>query len=309
MTGLAHFSQFISFSIGLLAIYIIYQLIKQGNVKILQKYFLFIVGVNLIVFVHVLEAFLKILFENDFYNSNVRIIFIWSSLPLALVRLYMAALIISFCRELIGKSNRKIFTKSAFILYPLFLAWALYLFLSPKDLSLQGDYTLWSIHFILFISIVIGSIILYRNANKIEYPKGIVILATFLLVYALGYIISRTINTRMITVSEHTQMFYLGVWALLFNAFNATALKKMFTKQSPISLNNEENLDALYLKYGITNREKEIIKLICEGKTNKEIGELLFIAPVTVRDHNTNIFRKTNVTNRTQLAGLFQAYY
>lgn len=61
----------------------------------------------------------------------------------------------------------------------------------------------------------------------------------------------------------------------------------------------------LLAKYGITGREIEIIALVCRGKSNREIAEELCISPQTVKDHNYNIFRKTGVRNRTQLARLF----
>jgi len=42
----------------------------------------------------------------------------------------------------------------------------------------------------------------------------------------------------------------------------------------------------------LTFREREIIKLIAEGKSSKEIGELLFISSRTVQHHRANIMRK-----------------
>lgn len=62
---------------------------------------------------------------------------------------------------------------------------------------------------------------------------------------------------------------------------------------------------ALLARYGITGRELEIIALVCRGKTNREIADELCISPQTVKDHNYNIFRKTGIKNRTQLARLF----
>jgi DNA-binding NarL/FixJ family response regulator len=58
-------------------------------------------------------------------------------------------------------------------------------------------------------------------------------------------------------------------------------------------------------RFRITNREQEIIALICRGKTNQEIADTLFISLQTVKDHNHNIFRKTGVSNRVQIARLF----
>ena len=57
--------------------------------------------------------------------------------------------------------------------------------------------------------------------------------------------------------------------------------------------------------YGLTKREKEIVELICGGLSNKEISEKLFISLQTVKDHNYNIFRKVDVSNRVQLTRKF----
>lgn len=53
--------------------------------------------------------------------------------------------------------------------------------------------------------------------------------------------------------------------------------------------------------YQLTKRETEIARLICNGLTNKLIGETLFIAERTVAKHSQNIFEKTWVSNRMEL--------
>ncbi|MFW5804856.1 MAG: ATP-binding protein, partial [bacterium] len=56
--------------------------------------------------------------------------------------------------------------------------------------------------------------------------------------------------------------------------------------------------------YHITPREKEIIKLLVEGKTYKTIGKELFISEKTVTNHVQNIYEKTGVNNKAQLIKL-----
>ncbi len=51
----------------------------------------------------------------------------------------------------------------------------------------------------------------------------------------------------------------------------------------------------------LTEREKEVLKLILKGLKNKEIGEKLFISEQTVKTHINNIFKKLGVKNRAQL--------
>ncbi|OSY89550.1 chemotaxis protein CheY [Tenacibaculum holothuriorum] len=51
----------------------------------------------------------------------------------------------------------------------------------------------------------------------------------------------------------------------------------------------------------LSNREKEILQLIAEGKTSKEISEALFIAKTTVDTHRKNMIRKLKLTNGNEL--------
>lgn len=51
----------------------------------------------------------------------------------------------------------------------------------------------------------------------------------------------------------------------------------------------------------LTDREKQVLKLIAEGHTNKEMAELLCISVKTVMGHRTNIMDKLNIHNRTEL--------
>lgn len=52
---------------------------------------------------------------------------------------------------------------------------------------------------------------------------------------------------------------------------------------------------------GLTTREREVLKLIAEGYTNKEIAEKLVLSPSTVQTHRARIMRKLDLHNRAQL--------
>lgn len=51
----------------------------------------------------------------------------------------------------------------------------------------------------------------------------------------------------------------------------------------------------------LTDREKQVLKLIAEGYTNKEMGEMLCVSVKTVMGHRTNIMEKLNIHSRTEL--------
>ena len=60
----------------------------------------------------------------------------------------------------------------------------------------------------------------------------------------------------------------------------------------------------------LTRREKEVAKLLAEGKSSKEIGELLFISKHTVRRHRDSIMKKLHLKNLPDLVryALAQGY-
>jgi two-component system response regulator NreC len=88
------------------------------------------------------------------------------------------------------------------------------------------------------------------------------------------------------------------------------AIQKVATGKSYFSaevtyslLNKDQNMyrDSSPQIELLTDRESEIVQLIAEGFSNKEIGNKLFISHRTVDTHRTNIMKKLNVSN---IAGL-----
>jgi len=51
----------------------------------------------------------------------------------------------------------------------------------------------------------------------------------------------------------------------------------------------------------LTVRERQIVKLIAEGRSSKEIGDLLFISPRTVENHRANIMEKLHLNKVVDL--------
>ncbi len=52
---------------------------------------------------------------------------------------------------------------------------------------------------------------------------------------------------------------------------------------------------------GLTNREREIVKLIAEGHTNQEIADLLVLSVTTVQTHRAHIMAKLSLHSPTEL--------
>jgi DNA-binding CsgD family transcriptional regulator len=58
---------------------------------------------------------------------------------------------------------------------------------------------------------------------------------------------------------------------------------------------------------GLSERELEVARLIADGGSNREIGEVLVVSPKTVERHVTNILAKLGLRNRTELASLVRS--
>jgi DNA-binding CsgD family transcriptional regulator len=56
--------------------------------------------------------------------------------------------------------------------------------------------------------------------------------------------------------------------------------------------------------FGLSRREREVLSLIAEGRTNREIGERLFISQKTVGVHVGNILAKLRVSGRVEAAAV-----
>jgi DNA-binding NarL/FixJ family response regulator len=57
-----------------------------------------------------------------------------------------------------------------------------------------------------------------------------------------------------------------------------------------------------YEELGVTTKEFDIIQLIADGQSNKEIADTLFLSEGTVRNYLSNILLKLDLRDRTQLA-------
>lgn len=75
---------------------------------------------------------------------------------------------------------------------------------------------------------------------------------------------------------------------------DAEAKKEGLTPRA-FALNAEE-----LKKVGLTPREHEILGLIAEGLSNREIAERLFVSENTVKTHSSRVFEKLSVNRRVQ---------
>ncbi|MDO3387068.1 DNA-binding response regulator [Gilvimarinus sp. SDUM040013] len=67
---------------------------------------------------------------------------------------------------------------------------------------------------------------------------------------------------------------------------------------------NESYTDLLRTRFQVTVREADVLLWIANGKTNREIGQILEMSPRTVNKHLEQVFKKMGVENRTSAAAM-----
>lgn len=108
--------------------------------------------------------------------------------------------------------------------------------------------------------------------------------------YILKDIGSQELVKNIKTVYEGSILFHRDVARTMAKAMN-------YTKNTKINKDIFKEL---------TPREKEIANLIGQGKSNREISNILFITEGTVKNHVTKVLDKLDLRDRTQLALLIK---
>ena len=136
-----------------------------------------------------------------------------------------------------------------------------------------------------------------------------------LVIYGLVYglcgglliVVLKLIEYRFL-VLEHSVEIYGGLIALVFAILGIWLGIKLTRKEEVVVVKevavlrtkpfavNEERLREL----SITRRELEILELIAQGMSNREIAEKLFVSENTVKTHSSRLFDKLSAKRRTQ---------
>jgi DNA-binding NarL/FixJ family response regulator len=69
---------------------------------------------------------------------------------------------------------------------------------------------------------------------------------------------------------------------------------------APRPRDNDDNVVKIAAGPRLTRRELEILQLVAEGHSNAELARMLWVTEQTVKFHLSNVYRKLNVSNRTE---------
>lgn len=160
--------------------------------------------------------------------------------------------------------------------------------------------------FLIYIQIAFHLIILYRSTFILKSivstftKKRVRVMYSRLVNFLLFFFPVLIIDLLPITLTRF--QFGLGIYPLFYLLVNLFFLRFVsnfiyFPKldRSRPGVKSKNNI------YSLTKREFQIAKLIVDGKSYKDISEELVIAQETVKTHISNIYKKTNVSNKIGL--------
>jgi DNA-binding CsgD family transcriptional regulator len=308
----------LSLGAGLYAILITYKLQKKYRLNYLSSYLYFQIFINVFGIYGILGQLIakRILQQHVSALRTIETIghfFAILGIPFLILAWYM---FIRLCSELIEKKLSQTITLSYFFaLIFIFLGYGSVIILF--NLSDYGDEKyavlssaisyLYVILEILVLAMSLSQLYIYANKIKDEHKrKAVRIFASLnLTVFGAGIILYFFASQSHTLAAIHLLVFISGNIppVLYWRAY----LKKHFIAPLPQETDTL-TWNQFLEEFNISRREEEVIRQLCEGKTNREISDTLFISLQTVKDHVYRIYQKTDVRNRVQLINLIQGY-
>jgi len=187
-----------------------------------------------------------------------------------------------------------------------------------------GRYSTYSMY--LEVEEGLGSVVL--QWTNVAYVIAVILVCLWSAYYVGKTTIERKVQwlKLLLILSLMIYMLYVAVWdymtwfrpeekliniyaldpMLLLYAFLSTAVIFYFYKKDPLKISGEqvapeEAVKAIVRRYGLSERESEVLELLNMGQSNMQIAAELSISENTVKRHVNNIFKKTETQSRHEI--------
>jgi DNA-binding CsgD family transcriptional regulator len=310
MNHIIIFVQVLALLIGSFAIITSYQFYRIYRFGFIKSYLLFMVFDNIVAIKVFFTSYLFINVLSKEPNSLEKFYY----LILNPIGLCLSIGLFFFYTRLVFqiqdiKVNLKILYSIAILFSAVFFvnAFGIWYYFSNGTKELM-DYASLVMIILFFVVVIMNTIWLLFNKKLLVSQLRLKAIQIFGIFYLILFVINFVgifipINQSITLLLEIKYILVL----LAMNIFPIFWLRIIFLKcylDNRPNLESEEQLDKIVRKYDFSEREREIMKLIIEGKSNKEIEKQLFISFHTVKNHIYNIFKKSGVKSRSQLIHL-----
>jgi DNA-binding CsgD family transcriptional regulator len=170
--------------------------------------------------------------------------------------------------------------------------------------SHESELALLLFYSISNLAVILVSFMIMKSgfgANSRIKKRVLLLISLVFLIRPLYYLALMAANSLYEIPSQANNALNFSKSILLYILILSLARKAI----EMLELNHTSTINENFIiSHKISKREKEVLQLICLGKTNKEIAEKLFISEQTVKGHAYNLYRKVEVENRVQLVNL-----
>ena len=222
-------------------------------------------------------------------------------------------LFLSFFRRFAFPAENKRLHRAAIAAAGLVLALALagwIEFFSSSRRGLFDRLQAYSDYFVFFATIGTALALRARAAGSMRGPaaKALAGLGGLCSSFFLGLGIWWIVGESVVRLSPSFGQAFFPLLILLFNGSVAVwtvRYSKVLGSPETARLSVFRLAEDRLSRWGISDRERQVIELVGLGLSNGEISRRLFISLSTVKKHLNNIFAKTGVDNRVKLVRMF----
>jgi DNA-binding CsgD family transcriptional regulator len=273
-----------------------HQMHRRFDLSFLRSLFYYVVVFNLSVFLHLVSGYVWInLVRHDPSSADPSVEGVFL-LAILLVELAWAYTVVRVVVELQGAERLRVLN--------LLFGLVTLTFLVSYPFAWRSSDTAWSVSFVVYTCtgvIVCAWAFLAARASEADPTrrKAVRWLAYLMLFGYVPFVVSYFLPEPYPSSISAISRLWLNLVPILWLHY---FFLRFFVRQSPADVG--AHLEELVRRYKISKREREIMELILEGKSNKEIEGQLFISFNTVKNHIYNLYQKLGVNSRSQLMHL-----
>jgi len=296
--------QFLALSGAFVGVAAAYRLRKTVGDPYLSEYqtFLILSGVWGCLLWTVPSLFLGVLLKDPaglFAYNRAVLVLLWFGFPFFLLQLYFLVLTVE---TLLGRTVRRAFKRAYWSVAP--LLFAVFVLVKNRIRRDEGiaEISIWFSLIIVFF-MAIQTILMnwafwrsrgVRDARRRRTARG----------FSGAYLLSFSLYC----LAAVAGLFPPHILALVFSACHVPALVFLFRdarKRGRLENGEEDDLDLFYARFELSPRERDIVRLLLEGTSNREMARRLFLSPQTVKNYVSRVYRRLAVQNRLELINLF----
>jgi DNA-binding CsgD family transcriptional regulator len=297
----------------IVTLYVCYLLYRRFQLLYLLNYLYFISAFFVAGFIDIVGRHLAAVLLSSQETHPVMLlnhIFVFLVFPFIPLAIYF---FISFMTGFLAKKLHSYFRYiygAFWVLFFLVLVLTTKNFLNSQDARVSEVvfFVLDNISYVLYLIILVLGFFLSRNLEDGNRKRAVRI---FSLVCLSGFVISWGLSKRWSDYAFNAHPLHIFLYFSL-NLPSLFYLRYYLGRFQPaldsVPIMQDTDLEGFYEKFDLSRREREIVRLMLTGKSNKEIAGELFVSTHTVKNHVYNIYQKLQVSNRLHFIRIIQSH-